>query len=97
MPETKSTTTTDRKDTTMNAKTDSLQHADWCRAERIETTDYPSRGITTTHCLDCGAHEAKDSKGRTLNIPSVTGGLYAEGKGDMDVTMEKAPTKGGAL
>ena len=80
----------------MTTKTDNLQHAEWCKADRTETTDYPDRGITTTHCLDCGAHEAKDRKGKTLAVPAVTGGLHGAGRGDMAVTMEKAPAGGGA-
>lgn len=74
----------------MSTKTDNLHHSEWCKAERIETTDHPEAGVTTTRCVDCGAHEAKDRGGKTLDPPAVTGGIVALGKGDMDVTMEVA-------
>jgi hypothetical protein len=70
--------------------TPTLQHAEWCKTERIETADYADRGITTTHCLDCGAHEAKDRHGKTLQTPAVTGALHMAGRGDMDVTIRRA-------
>jgi hypothetical protein len=62
-----------------------LQHADWCKAERIETTDYPDRGISTTHCCDCGAHEAKDRHGKTLKTPAVSGAMAGEHRDDSDL------------
>lgn len=66
-------------------KTDNLQHADWCKAQRIETTDYPDYGITTTHCCDCGAHEARDRHGEALKIPAVSGALASEHRDDSDL------------
>lgn len=59
--------------------TATLAHADWCKAERIETTDYADRGITTTHCVDCGVHEAKDRRGNTLKTVTVSGALAGAG------------------
>lgn len=73
----------------MTTKTDALTHREACPA-RVEMTDYPEHGITTTHCVDCGAHGAKDRKGKTLATPAVTGGIVNLGKGDMDITMERA-------
>lgn len=85
------TTHNQREERRMTTKTtDTLTHAEWCKAERIETTDYPEVGRTTTHCVDCGAHGATDSNGKTIPIPAVTGGLVDLGRGDMDVTMERA-------
>lgn len=75
---------------TSTTKTDNLPHADWCKAGRVETTEYPDRGITTSHCVDCGAHEAKDTKGKALTLPAVTGGLHGAGNDDWAVTMERA-------
>ena len=74
----------------MTSTTDNLHHAEWCKAKRIETTEYPDRGITTHHCLDCAAHEARDDQGKALPTPAVTGGIATLGRGDWDVTMEKA-------
>lgn len=79
----------------MTTKTDTLTHAEHCTGERVEITDYPDHGITTTHCVDCGAHEAQDRSGKTLTTPAVTGGLVGRGRGDMDVSMEPAPKGGG--
>lgn len=75
--------------------TATLPHADWCAGERVETTDRPDFGITTTHCVDCGAHEAKDRQGKSLTIPAVTGGLAERRRGAAyEVSME--PTGGAA-
>jgi hypothetical protein len=63
------------------SKADNLHHAEWCPTSRVETSDYPERQITTTHCVDCGAHEAKDRNGKTLQVPAVTGGLSGAGDG----------------
>lgn len=75
---------------TMPSKTDSLPHAEWCKAERVEATDYPDRGIITHHCLDCAAHEAKDRQGKTLRTPGRVGALVGEGRGGMDIDVRKA-------
>lgn len=91
---TKTGTNRNERQDTMS-KTDSLPHADWCKAGRIETTDHPEQGITTRHCVDCGAHEAVDRDGQALDAPTVTGGLVAGRRGAAwDVTME--PTGGAA-
>lgn len=74
----------------MTTTSDNLQHADWCDAARIETTDYPDHGITTTHCVDCGAHEARDRDGKTLATPGVTGALQGLGRNDMDLDVRRA-------
>lgn len=61
-----------------------LAHADWCRAERIERTDHPDRGITTTRCCDCGAHVGIDAAGRPFTAPAVTGALSGVRRDDTD-------------
>lgn len=78
-----------RKEHLVN-QNDNLHHAEWCIASRVETTDYPERQITTTHCVDCGAHEARDYRGNVLRLPTVTGGLVGARLDDMTVTMEPA-------
>lgn len=75
----------------MTVTTDNLTHAEHCNAERVETTDYPDHGITTSHCLDCGAHAAQDRDGKTIVTPVVTGAQVGHGRGDMDVSLERMP------
>lgn len=75
----------------MTTKTDTLIHAEWCKAHRIEDTPHTEEGITTTRCIDCGVHKVEDRDGKPLPLPTVTGALVAEGRGDMDITVEHAP------
>lgn len=71
--------------TTTTPTTPELRHPSGCKAKRIEITKYPN--VTTTHCLDCGAHVAYDPAGAILPAPSVTGGMsgYVH---DVPITME---------
>lgn len=70
--------------------TNNLQHPDWCTAGRIEQTDFPDHGITTTRCVDCGAHEARDRDGEKLVAPGLTGALVGRGRTDMDLDVRRA-------
>lgn len=79
----------------MTTKTSELPHAEWCNAARIETTDYPEAGIRTTRCVDCGSHLAQDQEGKPLPSLAFSGALVSEGRGDMDISMERAPKAGG--
>lgn len=72
-----------------------LPHNEGCPQERIETTDYADRGITTTHCCDCGAHVAQDRRGHTLAVPVSPGAFHNSARpADHGVSME--PTGGNA-
>ncbi len=85
-------TTTKEGTMTADTQANNLQHAEGCPAARVETTDYADRGIITHHCLDCGAHEARDRAGKVLRVVAISGALAGSRPNDSDV-MRKADTR----
>ncbi|RYB90835.1 hypothetical protein EUA06_11200 [Nocardioides glacieisoli] len=64
--------------------TSPLTHAAGCPQDpaRLDVTDHPAAGITTTHCLDCGAHHPPAGTARpTTGALAPTGRTWHDGIG----------------
>lgn len=78
---------------TTEAQQRDLTHAPNCSSERqLDVVSYAEQGITTTHCVDCGAHEARTNDGQIITAPATGGPFNAASKpGLLDgITIESA-------
>lgn len=80
--------------TSKTARTETpLRHAAWCsKARDLDVTEHPDAGITTTHCVECGAHQAHASAtGEVLPAPINPGPFHnARRPFDDGITMTTA-------
>lgn len=58
-----------------------LTHADGCPAHRIDVTEHPDQGVTATHCVDCSAHEVRNTAGVIIPPPDTTGPYAGQEQG----------------
>jgi len=67
---------------------DALTHSPTCSKERQADITKHDNGLTTQHCVECGAHVALTADGMALPKPTSTGAMAGLDEYRLEATME---------